>query len=1571
MKHKITFNKRLIVLAIFALFVGMAVMSTGIASAQTAQTPDKAAVNPKIDSALAEVLQLASGGVSAQSIQAEASQNGIPFQGNAVKVIIETTSPASFLVGIVSALSGGTVVSQSRNYIELLVPLNNQPLNALIQLANVTGIAYIRAPLAPQALVTSEGVNLTGAGTFQGNGFNGAGTKIAVIDLGFSGLSLAQSQGELPVNALRFDFSGTGLESSTSHGTAVAEIVHDMAPNAQLYLMKISDEVDLENAVDEAIRQGVDIINHAVGWFNTSFYDGTGPIVSNVTRARQSGILWVNAAGNYAQRHWQGVAFDNNSNGWAEFQGQEGLTLTAQAGQSINVFMTWRDWPTTSQDYDLFITNSSGTIFASSERLQNGTQPPTENIFFTAPTSGTFQIRVRPLGVTSPKELAIFNLNQDITPVVSSGSIVTPADSSSALAVGAVNQSQWTTGPIQVFSSQGPTTDGRSKPDIVGPDSVSVSTSQFNPFAGTSAAAPHVAGAAALLLSENPTLSAASLDAKLRSDAIPIGSATQFGSGRLSLTSQPTGRPDLRIFNPSFSPPNPNVGQNVTITAQITNLGQVSSGQFLVQLTDQFGNTSQQLASLGPNGSTSVTFNRQLFANGQVVTLTVDPFNQIDETDEGNNSTQITISSQQVQQPDLIVESILYTPSNPQVGSLLTYDITVRNQGSASAGFFFVELSDSQGQDRRSVSGLAAGATARITLQRSLTLSPETVFVSVDIFNQVTESNENNNVSTINVTGSVATPQGIDIQTDRTTYQLNDLIDVDFTLNADGFVRIFVVNSLGQVSSLYPNGGSGFLQAGSYDVGQLLNSSLQVSSPSGVKHIHAVTTDTQVSFTIGNQTNASWVNPTTFQNELISRIQGAGVGIDYDLDVASISVGQPLAPTIDVNTNRTNYSVGEQIQVSFTTNTDGYVRIFRLDSTGSVTTLFPTSGSGFLSGGSYNLAQLVGSNPVAGAPGTSENIHAVITDVQISYGLGNASNPSWTNPATFQNELQNRILSSNGSAQFNFDVQTISTSAPQSPTISVSTDRSNYSVGDPLLVSFNTSTSGYVRIFNVDPNGAVTTLYPTSGQGFLSAGSYNLSQLVGFNYTASTPAGTQNIHAVITDVQITYGLGNASNPSWTNPTTFQNELQNRILSSNGSAQFDFDLAPISVSQAVPLSIDVNTNQNAYTIGQNAQITFTINDSGYVRIYDVDANGTVFTLYPQSGDGFLSAGTYNVGQLIGSNLTVSGPAGTEHIHGVITSQEVAFGVGNQTNASWTSPGTFQSRLQQSILATNPGMDSAFDVQAITIIGSANQPPIASFTYSPTNPIVNTTVTLNGTGSSDPDGFITSYAWTVTGSSTINGSGPTFQVTFASVRDFTVTLTVTDNQGATASTTQTITVTGTGGSAPQTEDEMGIYIRSLSSGQYRVTVQGDENWTQDHDFTVRMRMSDTSNNVFGFISRSINEVGNATDNSPAFDNRNLVLRGAAQDGRIEYTISVRNPAAIWFDTEFNLAFNDGQVESGAHEIPIFVVINNEVIQVEPRENVTGEFSLLGNNGQLLPLVKSNTSVCNSAARQCTPL
>lgn len=86
---------------------------------------------------------------------------------------------------------------------------------------------------------------------------------------------------------------------------------------------------------------------------------------------------------------------------------------------------------------------------------------------------------------------------------------------------------------------------------------------------------------------------------------------------------------------------------------------------------------------------------------------------------------------------------------------------------------------------------------------------------------------------------------------------------------------------------------------------------------------------------------------------------------------------------------------------------------------------------------------------------------------------------------------------------------------------------------------------------------------------------------------------------------------------------------------------------------------------------------------------------------------------------------------------------------------------------------------------------NKPPTAAFTVS----VSGSTVSVNGTGSSDPDGTVASYTWNFGDGATASGS--TASHTYASSGTYTIALTVVDNGGASGSTTHTATIAGASG------------------------------------------------------------------------------------------------------------------------------------------------------------------------------
>ncbi len=564
---------------------------------------------------------------------------GIPLSagGGEITLVIKPLRPGAR----VAPLGVGRTVQAPSGLQKVTVSLSN--LESVLQdiAARYGGQVLIKIPSVPVPLaVTSEGVQKIRADLYHAAGYRGSGVKIAVIDVGFAGLSASQARGDLPYSVITRDFTGRGIESDYSHGTAVAEIVHDVAPDAQLYLIKIEDEVDLDNAVSYCISEGIDIINHSLGWYNTNFYDGTGTIGDIVRRATSAGILWVQAAGNDALRHWEGNFTDTDGDGWLDTE----ITLTAQAGNPIMLYFTWDGWPLTSDDYDLFLYGPDGTLVASSTKTQAGTEEPTEFINYTAATSGTYRIRIQRASGTA-RRLELFSIYQDLSPHVIASSMPAPANAAEALSVGAISWSVYTTGPIEDYSSRGPTNDGRRKPDLVAPDDVTTGvTPYYSPFQGTSAAAPHVAGAAALLLSQDPSLDRASLWTKLLSYCISMGDPNTYGAGRLELSLPAAPKPDLVIDSITYTPSSPRVGNTVTFTVVVRNRGSGDAGSFAVELRDG-GTARKNVSGLAAGATYTLYFTKTLSAASMTFTAVADPDDRIDEANETNNSRSVTVSA--------------------------------------------------------------------------------------------------------------------------------------------------------------------------------------------------------------------------------------------------------------------------------------------------------------------------------------------------------------------------------------------------------------------------------------------------------------------------------------------------------------------------------------------------------------------------------------------------------------------------------------------------------------------------------------------------------------------------------------------------------------------------------------------------------------------------------------------------------------------------------------------------------------------------------------------------------------
>ncbi len=494
--------------------------------------PEKPAGPPKIESALWELAAPA----VAKLTRAKAGPDVVVILVSAAGVAA-TIDTASF------AALGVEILARSKSLMRVSVPAAS--LRAVSELPSV---AFVRRPRRPHAQQTlSQGAERIRAFEKHAAGAKGQGVKVAIIDGGFKGADKLPK--DLPVRRWHRDYTGRGIYAGTdAHGTACAEIIYDVAPAAELYLYKVIDIVDLENAKDRCIQNGVAIVNYSATWVGEGFGDGRGIICDIVNDAADNGILWVNAVGNYAQKHYASFWRDRDDDNRHDFAAGDDMVNFVdeiKIGEAIRVTLTWDDWPTTTADYDLYLYHQDefGNITERSKSTDvQGADggAPVEFLEYRAGLGGTYGISVVRVGEAEPKKLRVWSWHHDIEYPVPAGSLGIPSDARGSLSVGAILQDQWDLGILASYSSRGPTADGRIKPDLVAPAGVTTASYGVERlFGGTSSATPHVAGAAALLKSANPALARDELWQALVEATVDIGAPGKddsTGYGKLVLS---------------------------------------------------------------------------------------------------------------------------------------------------------------------------------------------------------------------------------------------------------------------------------------------------------------------------------------------------------------------------------------------------------------------------------------------------------------------------------------------------------------------------------------------------------------------------------------------------------------------------------------------------------------------------------------------------------------------------------------------------------------------------------------------------------------------------------------------------------------------------------------------------------------------------------------------------------------------------------------------------------------------------------------------------------------------------
>ena len=460
------------------------------------------------------------------------------------------------------------------------------PVDRIEQLKNVSSLRYADSYYRPETntgSVTSQGDAALKADVARATyGVTGAGVKVGVLSDSYNNLGGAAAgvaSGDLPAAGVQVleDLASGGADE----GRAMAEIIYDVAPGtAMAFNTAFTGEAGFAQGIINLAAAGCQVIVDDIGYLNAPMFQD-GIVAQAVNQVAAGGVTYFSSAANQARSSYQApyknggtytnagyfgdnTAYPTHNFGSGTVDNLQQITIPT--GGRLRLAFQWDNpYPSISgptapaaiTDLDILILNSTtGAILASSGRDQLGGGDPWEITGTVTNTTGApLNVNFVVVKYAGPDPGLIKWVNYGSRTIIpeydtKSSTSFGHANAASCIGVGASAYFQTpvfngaATATIEAFSSAGGTPilfnmDGsringitgivRQKPDITSVDGGDNTFfgQDFEPngkpnFFGTSAAAPHAAGVAALMKQKVPAITPATIRATLQSTALDM-----------------------------------------------------------------------------------------------------------------------------------------------------------------------------------------------------------------------------------------------------------------------------------------------------------------------------------------------------------------------------------------------------------------------------------------------------------------------------------------------------------------------------------------------------------------------------------------------------------------------------------------------------------------------------------------------------------------------------------------------------------------------------------------------------------------------------------------------------------------------------------------------------------------------------------------------------------------------------------------------------------------------------------------------------------------------------------------